>query len=70
MWLTVLGGDILLKRVHTLLSVRYSAPKYILFMISLYSGTVRRFLEHYSDQVELIVFVVQTDYVGCYCDVI
>lgn len=24
--------------------------------------TVRRFLEHYSDQVELIVFVVQTDY--------
>lgn len=28
------------------------------------SGTVRRFLEHYSDQVELIVFVVQTDYVS------
>ena len=27
-------------------------------------GTVRRFLEHYSDQVELIVFAVQTDHVS------
>ena len=33
------------------------------------TGTVRRFLEHYSDQVELIVFAVQTDHVS-YCNLL
>ena len=61
------GGDTPLKKELILPFVSLKCGKFMnLLCCHGNSGTVRRFLEHYSDQVELIVFVVQTDYVSYY----
>ena len=52
-----------LKKELTLryVSVTYSPPHPSLSLVSMATGTIRRFLEHYGDSIDVIVFVADSN---------